>query len=104
MNDPLYNAGTNLAYIFKYVSLFFNHLVMGLKTNLTTSCMWQNEEAFFTDYAASHKKLSELGFTSPYKAKTNALPGAKSSVLLAAIAFVIGAITYAKWLSFMKYI
>lgn len=26
---------------------------------------WQDEDAFFTDYAASHKKLSELGFTPP---------------------------------------
>lgn len=25
---------------------------------------WQDEEAFFRDYAESHKKLSELGFTS----------------------------------------
>ena len=24
--------------------------------------MWQDEDAFFVDYAASHKKLSELGF------------------------------------------
>lgn len=30
--------------------------------------MWvQSEDAFFADYAASHKKLSELGFT-PSKA------------------------------------
>lgn len=27
--------------------------------------LWQDEEAFFADYAASHKKLSELGFTPP---------------------------------------
>lgn len=26
--------------------------------------LWQDEEAFFRDYAESHKKLSELGFTS----------------------------------------
>jgi len=26
---------------------------------------WQDEDAFFSDYAASHKKLSELGFTPP---------------------------------------
>jgi hypothetical protein len=26
---------------------------------------WQDEDAFFTDYAASHKRLSELGFTPP---------------------------------------
>ena len=26
---------------------------------------WQDEEAFFRDYAASHKKLSELGFVPP---------------------------------------
>jgi L-ascorbate peroxidase len=24
---------------------------------------WQDEDAFFSDYAVSHKKLSELGFT-----------------------------------------
>ena len=24
---------------------------------------WQDEDAFFRDYAVSHKKLSELGFT-----------------------------------------
>lgn len=27
--------------------------------------IWQEEDAFFTDYAISHKKLSELGFTRP---------------------------------------
>lgn len=27
--------------------------------------MWQDEDEFFKDYAASHKKLSELGFTPP---------------------------------------
>jgi len=27
--------------------------------------LWQDEEAFFKDYAQSHKKLSELGFTPP---------------------------------------
>lgn len=27
--------------------------------------IWQDEDAFFTDYAASHKKLSELGFNPP---------------------------------------
>lgn len=25
--------------------------------------LWQDEDAFFKGYAASHKKLSELGFT-----------------------------------------
>lgn len=32
----------------------------------TYPCLWfQDEDAFFKDYAESHKKLSELGFRSP---------------------------------------
>ena len=27
--------------------------------------LWQDEDAFFIDYAASHKRLSELGFLAP---------------------------------------
>lgn len=27
-----------------------------------SSVLWQDEDAFFRDYAESHKKLSELGF------------------------------------------
>lgn len=30
--------------------------------------LWQDEDAFFRDYAESHKKLSELGFVSGSKA------------------------------------
>ena len=32
---------------------------------LLFSFKWQDEDAFFRDYAASHKKLSELCFISP---------------------------------------
>jgi len=30
--------------------------------------LWQDEDAFFRDYAESHKKLSELGFVPSSKA------------------------------------
>jgi L-ascorbate peroxidase len=40
----------------------------------------QDEDAFFTDYAASHKKLSELGFTPPSSSLKEA---AKASVIVA---------------------
>lgn len=29
------------------------------------TCIWQDEDAYFRDYAVSHKKLSELGFITP---------------------------------------
>lgn len=38
----------------------------------------KDEDAFFRDYAASHKKLSELGFT-----PTSSKPGVKDSTILA---------------------
>lgn len=45
------------------------HFLLCYKTsNCSAFCcsiLWQDEEAFFADYAASHKKLSELGFTPP---------------------------------------
>lgn len=47
---------------------------------------WQDEDAFFTDYAASHKKLSELGFTPPSSGSKGA---AKSSKILAQSAVVV---------------
>ena len=31
--------------------------------------IWQDEEEFFKDFAGSHKKLSELGFTSSSSSK-----------------------------------
>ena len=42
--------------------------------------VWQDEDAFFKDYAESHKKLSELGFTPPSPGLKGAV---KSSVILA---------------------
>lgn len=39
----------------------------------------QDEDAFFKDYAASHKKLSELGFTPSSSVKE----AAKTSTILA---------------------
>ncbi|XP_059439078.1 L-ascorbate peroxidase 3-like [Corylus avellana] len=50
----------------------------------------KDEDAFFTDYAASHKKLSELGFTRPSSGLTGA---AKSSKILAQS--VVGAVAVA---------
>jgi L-ascorbate peroxidase len=50
---------------------------------------WQDEDAFFTDYAASHKKLSELGFTPP---SSGLMGAAKSSKILA---LIVGAVAVA---------
>lgn len=52
---------------------------------------WQDEDAFFRDYAASHKKLSELGF-SPSSSKTIQKDGsilAQSAVGVAVAAAVV---------------
>jgi L-ascorbate peroxidase len=40
--------------------------------------LWQDEDAFFRDYAESHKKLSELGFVPSSKAT-----GPKDAIVLA---------------------
>ena len=51
--------------------------------------LWQDEDAFFTDYAVSHKKLSELGFNSP------SLGAARSSArIVVALAAVVVLFSY----------
>lgn len=47
--------------------------------------MTQDEEAFFKDYALSHKKLSELGFT-PASLGSMLVAKLKSGFALAAVA------------------
>lgn len=47
---------------------------------LVPTDIWQDEDAFSKDYAESHKKLSELGFTPPSFSLKEAV---KSSTLLA---------------------
>lgn len=55
-----------------------------------TLFLWQDEDAFFRDYAQSHKKLSELGFTPGSKAKINdGIVLAQSAVGLAVTAAVV---------------
>ena len=53
----------------------------------------QDEDAFFRDYAASHKKLSELGFTqrsSGYKVKdTTVLAQSAAGVAVAAAVVIL---------------
>lgn len=52
----------------------------------------QDEDAFFKDYAESHKKLSELGFTPPTGAKAIVKDGtilAQSAVGVAVAAAVV---------------
>jgi L-ascorbate peroxidase len=53
----------------------------------------QDEEAFFRDYAASHKKLSELGFTqgsSGFKVKdTTVLEQSAAGVAVAAAVVIL---------------
>lgn len=51
--------------------------------------LWQDEDAFFTDYAVSHKKLSELGFTPPSLGGV-AKSHARIVVALAAVAVLFG--------------
>lgn len=50
--------------------------------------LWQDEDAFFTDYAAAHKKLSELGFTPAFKAAKFTLR-AQSAVGVAIVAAMV---------------
>jgi hypothetical protein len=42
-----------------------NYRSPDLAANWEFLVKWQDDDAFFADYAASHKKLSELGFTLP---------------------------------------
>lgn len=46
------------------MSSFYHQLANSSNRSLCHMHM-QDEEAFFRDYAESHKKLSELGFTPP---------------------------------------
>lgn len=51
-----------------------------------TPCLCQDEDLFFKDYAESHKKLSELGFT-PRRSCSATKADAKTSAVLAHSAF-----------------
>ena len=65
-----------------------------------SNCTWQNEEIFFRDYAAAHKKLSELGFVPPTLASRvitavkNSSTMAKTAAGVVALAATAAAITY----------
>ena len=50
------------------------------------SSKWPDEDAFFRDYAASHKKLSEPGFISPSRLALNVAVGV---VVAAAVAILV---------------
>lgn len=58
---------------------------------------WQDEDAFFKDYAVSHKKLSELGFI---PGSSGSKPVVKDSAVLAqsavgvAVAAAVVVLTY----------
>ncbi|CAA7403503.1 unnamed protein product [Spirodela intermedia] len=54
----------------------------------------KDEEAFFRDYAESHKKLSELGFTPPGPARRLYVQGALGATIAAAIALSFCLIFY----------
>lgn len=41
----------------------------------------QDEDAFFKDYAESHKKLSELGFTPSSSSSANKMEATTSTIL-----------------------
>lgn len=47
---------------------------------------WQDKDAFFRDYAVSHKKLSELGFSPPSSGQKVGLALSIAAVLV--LAFV----------------
>ncbi|XP_050229398.1 L-ascorbate peroxidase 3, partial [Mercurialis annua] len=63
-------------------------LVEDPKFRLYTQRYAEDEEAFFADYAESHKKLSELGFTPPSSKRTST-PFARSVVAVAVAATVV---------------
>ncbi|RAL52572.1 hypothetical protein DM860_017266 [Cuscuta australis] len=47
----------------------------------------KNEDAFFSDYAESHKKLSELGFTQPLSLRLSKLSAKKKRVIVGRVVF-----------------
>lgn len=58
-----------------------------------TLSLWQDEDAFFRDYAESHKKLSELGFvpsSKPISIKEGTIlaQGAVGVVVTAAVVII----------------
>jgi L-ascorbate peroxidase len=57
----------------------------------------QDEEAFFRDYAESHKKLSELGFTPPRSAFSCKSGNKQKSLLVQAAAGVAVAAAVVAW-------
>ena len=57
----------------------------------------QDEEAFFRDYAESHKKLSELGFTPPCSAASCTSRRKPKSLLMQTAAGVAVAAAVVAW-------
>lgn len=55
---------------------------------------WQDEDAFFKDYAISHKKLSELGFTQHSKAIVKDTTVLAQSAFGVAVAAAVVVFTY----------
>ncbi|CAK9320765.1 unnamed protein product [Citrullus colocynthis] len=60
----------------------------------------KDEDKFFEDYAASHKKLSELGFTKPSTGlKSSASSSWANKILVAAIVAVVAILSYKRAMS-----
>lgn len=54
----------------------------------------QDEEAFFKDYAESHKKLSELGFTPPSSLKSKNVALLAQGAVGVAVAATVMVLSY----------
>lgn len=92
----------------QYVASSSSHMIEKLFLSI-----WQDEDAFFTDYAASHKKLSELGFSPPscgsmIAVKNSAVLAQSAVGVVVAVAVVIFSYFYevqrrTKWSKWIKY-
>lgn len=74
------------------MQILYNRPPSLVNINLTNRFHMQDEDAFFKDYAESHKKLSELGFTPPGMAKAfvnDSIIIAQSAVGVAVAAAVV---------------
>ncbi|XP_022950950.1 L-ascorbate peroxidase 3 isoform X1 [Cucurbita moschata] len=59
----------------------------------------EDEEKFFEDYAASHKKLSELGFVSPPTVLTDSASSWTNRIVVATIVAAVAILSYKRLIS-----
>lgn len=60
-------------------------------SSLSSLALSQDEDAFFRDYAVSHKKLSELGFTTPSSSGSKVIVKDSTVLVQSAVGVVVAA-------------